>query len=250
MNNQLICGSLLALASAVVFAGPPKDCPVKFEELQAALSVARASDNGGLGLDMWGTVVNADGRVCAVAKTGSNLGNQWLASRVISAQKAYTADSLSNNKGSFGFAAANSFAFSTAGLYLAVQPGGPLYGLHSSNPVDTKYAYAGNSKKFGSKNDPMVGRRVGGVNTFGGGLALFDANDQLVGGLGVSGDTSCADHNIAMRVRNILASANVVQGPTPGFEQGIDYAGGYPDCGFGEQAIYDSIISVLSQRFP
>ena len=36
---------------------------------------------------------------------------------------------------------------------------------------------------------------------------------MLVGGVGVSGDTSCADHNIAWRVRKLL---------------GLDYSGG---CG-------------------
>jgi hypothetical protein len=50
----------------------------------------------------------------------------------------------------------------------------------------------------------MKGARVGGVNVFGGGLALYDASHLVVGGVGVSGDTSCADHNIAWRVRNIL----------------------------------------------
>jgi hypothetical protein len=37
----------------------------------------------------------------------------------------------------------------------------------------------------------MVGGRIGGVNVFGGGLALYDKHGQRVGGVGVSGDTSC-----------------------------------------------------------
>ena len=52
----------------------------------------------------------------------------------------------------------------------------------------------------------MVGRTVGGTNVFGGGLALFKRTGNLVaavGGVGVSGDTSCADHNIAWRLRNV-----------------------------------------------
>jgi len=36
---------------------------------------------------------------------------------------------------------------------------------------------------------------------------LYDSNGKIIGGLGVSGDTSCADHEIAKRVRN-LASLN------------------------------------------
>lgn len=48
-------------------------------------------------------------------------------------------------------------------------------------------------------------RKLGGVNVFGGGLALYGPGKRIVGGVGVSGDTSCADHNIAWRVRHILA---------------------------------------------
>ena len=50
----------------------------------------------------------------------------------------------------------------------------------------------------------MVGGRIGGINVFGGGLALYNSSHQLVGALGVSGDSSCADHNIAWRVRHAL----------------------------------------------
>ena len=50
----------------------------------------------------------------------------------------------------------------------------------------------------------MVGGRIGGVNVFGGGLALYERRATLVGAIGVSGDTSCADHNIAWRTRNSL----------------------------------------------
>src|ERR1700722_3896269 len=61
-------------------------------QLKTALSAARAQQNGGFNLDMWGTVVNRDGVVCAVAFTGSDRGSQWPGSRVISAQKANTAN--------------------------------------------------------------------------------------------------------------------------------------------------------------
>jgi hypothetical protein len=37
-----------------------------------------------------------------------------------------------------------------------------------------------------------------------GGLALYDASGKVVGAVGVSGDTSCADHMIGWRVRNNL----------------------------------------------
>jgi uncharacterized protein GlcG (DUF336 family) len=207
-----------------------KGCPVTYEQLHSALAAAQSETNGQFQLDMWASAVTKDGRVCAVAKTGTDLTDQWLASRVISAQKAYTAASLSNNKGSSGSAATQSVGFTSAGLYTASSPGGSLYGLQHSNPVDTKWAYAGDSKKFGTASDPMIGRYVGGLNVFGGGLPLFDANGQVIGGLGVSGNTSCADHNIAWRIRGSLAASGIAQGAD--FEFGINYPA-YPVCGDG-----------------
>ena len=65
--------------------------------------------------------------VCAVAFTGTDRGQKWPGSRVISAQKANTANAFS----------LPGLAFSTADLYSAVQPGGSLFGLQASNPVNT-----------------------------------------------------------------------------------------------------------------
>ena len=61
----------------------------------------------------------------------------------------------------------------------------------------------------------MVGFRLGGVNVFGGGLALYAFTGRLLGGVGVSGDSSCADHNIAWRVRNALNLDHVPAGVSP-----------------------------------
>ncbi|MGQ0834150.1 MAG: hypothetical protein ACT4O5_04365 [Gammaproteobacteria bacterium] len=52
--------------------------------LKTALEQARNQANGGFNLDMWGTIVNRDGVVCAVAFTGEDRGDQWPGSRVIS----------------------------------------------------------------------------------------------------------------------------------------------------------------------
>src|ERR1700734_3979887 len=155
-------------------------------QLATALGSARAQSNGGFNLAMWGTVVNRDGIVCAVAFTGQNRGAEWPGSRAISAQKANTANAFS----------LPGLALSTADLYAAVQPGGTLFGLQFSNPVSTRVAYQGPAANFGQANDPMVGERIGGVNVFGGGLALYNSKKVLIGAVGVSGDTSCADHNI------------------------------------------------------
>ena len=162
--------------------------------LRSALNAAQSQSNGGFGLEMWATVVNRDGVVCAVAFSGNNRGDQWPGSRVISAQKANTANAFS----------LPGLSLSTANLYRAVQPGGSLFGLQASNPVNTDVAYGGNPANNGQSNDPMVGGRIGGVNVFGGGLALYNSTGKLMGAIGVSGDSSCADHNIAWRTRNTL----------------------------------------------
>jgi uncharacterized protein GlcG (DUF336 family) len=168
--------------------------------LRSALVGAVAAEGSGLNNQMWATIVDRDGVVCAVAFSGADRGAQWPGSRVISAQKANTANAFS----------LDGLALSTANLYSAVQPfGGSLYGLQHSNPVDTTAAYgtAADAPNYGQIGDVMVGKRVGGVNVFGGGLGLYiraGSADKVVGGLGVSGDTSCADHMIAWRVRNAL----------------------------------------------
>src|SRR5262245_1072763 len=163
-----LTGSLSARADD----GPSacRDLP-SHSALRNALEAARAQANGGFNLDMWGTVVNRDGIVCAVAFTGNNRGDQWPGSRVISAQKANTANAFSLPQ----------LALSTANLFTAVQPGGSLFGLQESNPVNTDLAYGGNASNFGRSNDPMVGGRIGGVNVFGGGLPLYDAKGTLIG---------------------------------------------------------------------
>jgi uncharacterized protein GlcG (DUF336 family) len=176
--------------------------------LKAALVAATKAESSGLNNHMWATLVNRDGGVCAVAFSGSNRGAQWLGSRVISAQKANTANafSLDATSASNGSGQAKGLALSTANLYSAVQPGGSLYGLQHSNPVDANAAYhAGAATAFGTQGDPLFNHRIGGVNVFGGGLALYAQGGTIVGGIGVSGDTSCADHNIAWRLRHELS---------------------------------------------
>src|SRR5438094_4029615 len=177
-----------------------------FSALKNAIASATAAETSGLNNQMWATLVNRDGVVCAVAFSGVNRGAQWPGSRVISAQKANTANafSLDASSNSNGSGQAGGLALSTANLYSAVQPGGSLYGLQHSNPVDTGVAYMGPSASYGKTSDPMVGKKIGGVNVFGGGLALYNSARRVVGAVGVSGDTSCADHNIGWRVRHNL----------------------------------------------
>jgi len=227
-----------------------KDLP-NWGQLRSALIAARNQSNGGFNLDMWGTVVNRDGVVCAVAFTGSDRGSQWPGSRVISAQKANTANAFS----------LPGLSLSTAQLYSAVQPGGSLYGLQQSNPVSTDVAYGGNAQNYGQANDPMVGGRIGGVNVFGGGLALYNAQHKLIGAIGVSGDSSCADHNIAWRTRHTLnldfvpggvgpdssRPDNIVYDITPasGLMMGTSASGwGHPVCSDAAKSIAGSLPTV------
>jgi len=175
-------------------AGLPTHAELKQKLIDASFNTTYTGTNRGFGNNMWATIVNRDGVVCAVAFTGDNRGDQWPGSRVISAQKANTANAFT----------LSTLALSTANLYPLVQPGASLFGLQESNPVATDVAYKGPSSNYGRPNDPMVGLKIGGVNVFGGGLGLYAAGSQLIGGLGVSGDTSCADHNIAWKMRKEL----------------------------------------------
>ena len=203
--------------------------------LRQSVQPAGGPSNGGLDLHMWATVVNRAGEVCAVVFSGNGPGDQWPGSRVISAQKANTANAFS----------LPGLALSTANLPAPVQPGGSLFGLQHSNPVDTEVAYRGRFSTFGSQHDPMVGERIGGINVFGGGLALYTEAGEIVGGLGVSGDTSCADHNVAWRVRDALRLAHVPTGVGPNGDDGIIYGGDsafpHPACGGSERTVAQGI---------
>jgi len=268
--QPLILGAALAglslaadVAAAANAASPGEGCAAIPTErslhtslTQALSAVAPDADaNGGLGNHMWATIVDRFGVVCAVTHSGE-LGDQWLGSRVISAQKANTAV-LFNLPGGAG---GTVDALSTANLWAATQPGGSLWGLPFSNPVDPRVAYGDNARSkdgadqsaapgYGTRADPLVGTFVGGVNVFGGGLGLYDAHGNLVGGVGVSGDTSCADHNIAWRVRHELGLDQLSTGGVSGLTgdalqdniiydldaEGVSAGGfGHPLCGFGE----------------
>jgi uncharacterized protein GlcG (DUF336 family) len=217
--------------------------------------------NGGLGNHMWLVLVDQDGRVCGVAFSGGTRIDQWPASRVIAAQKSNTAQSLSLPTGKGGTVD----ALSTANLWAATQPGGSLWGLQHSNPVDTAVAYGnpshqgGNANRYGTPNDPLIDSFIGGINVFGGGLALYNRDGQKVGAIGASGDTSCADHNVAWRARDRLGLDFVPSGlSAAGADDNIIYdvaidattghgvstsGFGHPDCRFGEPVANAAIIA-------
>ena len=62
--------------------------------LKAALDKATAEEKSGLNNHRWATIVDRDGVVCAVAFSGTDRAAQWPGSRVISAQKASTANAF------------------------------------------------------------------------------------------------------------------------------------------------------------
>src|ERR1700744_5640337 len=180
--------------------------------LKKSVKPAGGPGNGGLDNHMWAAVVDRMGIVRAVCYSGNELGDQWPGSRAIAIEKANTANALSLPK----------FAFSTANLYSGAQPGGFLFGILSTNPVDTDSMYAGDGTDYGTANDPMVGEKASGVVVFGGGLALYDGT-TIVGALGVSGDTSPGDHNIAWRIRKLLNLDKVPNGITAKGNDAIIY---------------------------
>jgi uncharacterized protein GlcG (DUF336 family) len=177
--------------------------------------------------------------------TGPNRGTEWPGSRLISAEKANTANAFSTDN----------FALSTGNIYSAAQPGNSLYSIVSGPNPNT--AFAGDPQKFGQPDDPLVGKPIGGVIVFGGGLALYDKKGQIVGALGVSGDTSCADHVVAWKTRHALGLDAVPMGAAPGpsdnlifdIENGVSSSGfGHPACKGGNPS--EEIIKKLTQTHP
>jgi len=247
--------SALATVALVVFLtfssiASAQDCSrvPDYNKLKAAVTSAVKEGkgaNGGLGNQEWGAVVNRDGVVCAVVFTGPNRGAEWPGSRLISAEKANTANAFSTDN----------FALSSGNIYSAAQPGNSLYSIVSG--PDPHSAFAGDPQKFGQPDDPLVGKAVGGVIVFGGGLALYDKNGKIVGGLGVSGDTSCADHVIAWKARHTLGLSAVPMGVAPGpsdnlifdIQNGASSSGfGHPTCKGGNPS--EEIINKLNQTHP
>ncbi|MGI4952603.1 MAG: GlcG/HbpS family heme-binding protein [Janthinobacterium lividum] len=171
------------------------------EQLQTQLSSVVSDGNGGLFKpnSMWSAVVDRRGRLCSVIRVG----DAWPGSRAIAIAKASTANDFSNS----------TLALSTANLYGPTQPSGSLYGLNNSNPFNPALL----PQHIG------IGYVPGGIITFGGGVALYQGG-QVIGGLGVSGDTSCADHAIAYRMRRAAGLGAVPKGVGPDNTDNILYS--------------------------
>jgi len=208
MKNALFAGAMLLVAGSGAWAQnrdfEPRQCSVPqavVNNVLGQLSYVVTLNNGGLFAPnkMWAAVVDRQGVLCGVVRSNPDA---WPGSRDIAIAKAFTANAFSNSQ----------LALSTANLYGPTQPGGSLYGLNNSNPFNPAF----NAQETG------IGFAVGGIITFGGGVALY-SNGQVIGGLGVSGDTSCADHAIAYRMRQRAGYGTVPGGVGPSNTDNISY---------------------------
>ena len=215
------CFGKLLLAPALAFGlpgvsvaidppqGPPAPCSAP--DLVAAINVLKSGGLASLPLvvgprtggifnpkTIWWAIVDRAGRLCAVDKFGVD---PWPDSRAIAIAKAGTANGFSNDR----------LALSTANLYAATQPGGVFYGLNNSNPFNAVYLPAAPL----SDEPSAINRVAGGIITHGGGVALYSGG-QVIGGLGISGDTPCMDHAIAYATRRDLLHLNQIPVAPPG----------------------------------
>ena len=179
----------VAFFTPALFAADCSNLP-GVDQLKSLLSKAPndGGDEGGLfhGKREWAAVVNREGQVCAVAVSTNDPTHVWPGSLAIAKAKAYTANAFS----------LDDTPLSTARLYTLTQPGHSLWGIAASNPF-----VAGDLVPPSQGPGSSTPRVEGGLISFGGGVPLYK-NSKIIGALGVSGDTACADHETAKRMRN------------------------------------------------
>ncbi len=201
----LAAGATMGVSAASAdTVGDTCDVPISVQrnvQSQLAIVVNFSDKNGGLFHPnlMWSAIVDRSGHLCSVIKTG----DAWPGSRAIAIAKAETANDFSNVN----------LALSTANLYAPTIAGGSLFGLNNSNPFNPSDLPQGSG----------AGAVPGGIITFGGGVPLY-LNGKVIGGLGVSGDSSCADHAIAFRMRKLAGYDAVPAGVAPDDTDNIIYA--------------------------
>ncbi len=189
-NSIAVIAGLALVAGIPVWAAADCSSLPGVDQLKTMLAKVPDSggDEGGLfhGRREWAAVVNREGQVCAVAASTSDPTQVWPGSLAIAKAKAYTANAFS----------VDDTPLSTARLYTLTQPGHSLWGIAVSNPF-----VAGDLVPPSQGSGNINPRVEGGLIAFGGGVPLYRSG-KIVGGLGVSGDTACADHETAKRMRN------------------------------------------------
>jgi uncharacterized protein GlcG (DUF336 family) len=192
-KGLIVAAAALSISTPALADG---DCNIPdgtVKNLQAKLAaVVNLPDaNGGLFKPnrMWSAVVDRQGILCSVVRSDPDA---WPGSRSIAIAKASTANDFSNNKTALSTANLYSFTQPANTAVATTFPAGSLYGLNNSNPFNPEFQPQGTG----------VGSVPGGIITFGGGVPLY-MGGQVIGGLGVSGDTACADHAIAFRMRRL-----------------------------------------------
>jgi uncharacterized protein GlcG (DUF336 family) len=158
---------------------------------------AEGGEVGGLfgGKMEWAALVNRNGELCAVAAATEDAASAWPAGQALAKAKAFTANAYSTD----------AQPLSTARLYTLAMPGHSLWGSAGPNEF--------NPACLDSPQDAagVQGKICGGIVTVGGGVPLY-RNRRRIGGLGVGGDTPCADHEIAKRIRHV-AQLDPERGP-------------------------------------
>ena len=134
----------------------------------------------------WAAIVDRQGVICAAAAATDDPASAWPGSQSVSKAKAYTANAYSTDGN----------PLSTARLYTLTQPGHSLWGVAELNP------FRADCLATPADINATNGKVCGGSVAFGGGVPLYKGKTR-VGGLGVSGDTACADHEIAKRIRHL-----------------------------------------------
>jgi uncharacterized protein GlcG (DUF336 family) len=199
--RRILLGFVLGVTGALIVAGAASMSPLAAKaancstlpdegDLKEWLAAAPGAGGnaGGLfqGTRIWAAVVNRDGEICSYATSTDDPTQVWPGSQAIAKAKAYTANAFS----------LDTLPLSTALLYTFTQPGHSLWSLGQSNLFNAARllppgAHGGDRNQID-----------GGLIFFGGGVPLY-RDGRIIGGLGISGDTSCTDHEIAKRVRNL-----------------------------------------------
>ncbi len=204
-RGMYILATALALlpwcASAATGACALSEGTVTHVLAQLTVVVNLTDFNGGLFTpnQVWAAVVDRNRVLCNVVKSG----DAWPAGRALAIAAASTANAFSNDK----------LALSSSNLYASAQPGGWLAGVGNSNPFNPAFQPVGTG----------IGMVPGGVSTVGGGVALYN-NSKVIGAVGAAGDSSCADHAIAFRMRQLAGFNAVPGGIAPDNTDNILYA--------------------------